>query len=168
MFNSHPGRFTNRNQYMTGTFVYLKKDYSQNFFKNGWKIRCLWPSKNQRIWTFDMIYWALRHNKNHSNWNLANILAWKTSFIIGLSYFIHLWKSFCLELALNLSPQKLHHWIEIPNDAPDTSRKNVTPSLYPIITDGYHASAWNGDRLPPFVCICSVLHLYLFPQAKTL
>ena len=32
---SHPGRFTNRNQYMTGTFVNIKKDYSQTFFKNG-------------------------------------------------------------------------------------------------------------------------------------
>ena len=106
---SHPGRFTNRNQYMTGTFVYIKKDYSQNFFKNGWKMRCLWPSENQRNWTFDMIYWALRHDQNHSNWNLANILAWKTSFIIGLSYFIHLWKSFCLKLALNLSDPQAPH-----------------------------------------------------------
>ena len=94
---------------MTGTFVYIKKDYSQNFFKNGWKMRCLWPSENQRNWTFDMIYWALRHDQNHSNWNLANILAWKTSFIIGLSYFIHLWKSFCLKLALNLSDPQAPH-----------------------------------------------------------
>ena len=98
---------------MTGTFVYIKKDYSQNFFKNGWKMRCLWPSKNQRNWTFDMIYWALRHNQNHSNWNLANILAWKTSFIIGLSYFIHLWKSFCLKLALNLSDPQAPHFTTI-------------------------------------------------------
>ena len=94
---------------MTGTFVSVKKDYSQNFFKNDWKMRCLWPSENQRNWTFDMIYWALRHDQNHSNWNLANILAWKTSFIIGLSYFIHLWKSFCLKLALNLSDPQAPH-----------------------------------------------------------
>ena len=98
---------------MTGTFVYIKKDYSQNFFKNGWKMRCLWPSENQRNWTFDMIYWALRHDQNHSNWNLANILAWKTSFIIGLSYFIHLWKSFCLKLALNLSDPQAPHFTTI-------------------------------------------------------
>ena len=98
---------------MTGTFVYIKKDYSQNFFKNGWKMRCLWPSEIQRNWTLDMIYWALRHNQNHSNWNLANILAWKTSFIIGLSYFIHLWKSFCLKLALNLSDLQTPHFTTI-------------------------------------------------------
>ena len=94
---------------MTGTFVYIKKDYSQNIFKNGRKMRCLWPSEIQRYWTLDMIYWALRHNQNHSNWNLANILAWKTILIIGLSYFIHLWKSFCLKLALNLSDPQAPH-----------------------------------------------------------
>ena len=94
---------------MTGTFVYIKKDYSQNIFKNGWKMRCLWPSEIQRDWTLDMIYWAVRHNQNHSNWNLANILAWKTILIIGLSYFIHLWKSFCLKLALNLSDPQTPH-----------------------------------------------------------
>ena len=67
------------------------------------------PSEIQKNWTLDMIYWALRHNQNHSNWNLANILAWKTSLIIGLSYFIHLWKSFCLKLALNLSDPQTPH-----------------------------------------------------------
>ena len=76
-------------------------------------MKCLWASKNQRNWTLDMIYWALRHNQNHSNWNLANILAWKTSFIIGLSYFIHLWKSFCLKLALNLSDPQAPHFTTI-------------------------------------------------------
>ena len=52
---------------------------------------------------------GFRHNQNHSNWNLANILAWKTSLIIGLSYFIHFWKSFCLKLALNLSDPQTPH-----------------------------------------------------------
>ena len=51
----------------------------------------------------------LRHNPNHSNWNLANILAWKTSFITSLSYFIHLWKRFYLKLALNLSDPQAPH-----------------------------------------------------------
>ena len=105
----YPARFTNHNQYMTGTFVYIKKDYSQFFFKNGWKMRCLWPSEIQRNWTLDMIYWVLRHNPNHSNWDLANILAWKTILIIGPSYFIHLWKFFCLKLALNLSDPQTPH-----------------------------------------------------------
>ena len=29
----YPGRFTNHNQYMTGTFVHIKKDYSQKNFQ---------------------------------------------------------------------------------------------------------------------------------------
>ena len=76
------------------------------FFKNGCNMRCLWPSENQRNWVFDTIYWALRHSQNQPNWYLANILAWKTSFIIGLRYSIHFWKSFCLKLALNLTVQQ--------------------------------------------------------------
>ena len=72
-------------------------------------MRCLWPSENQRNWIFDIIYWTLRHNQNHPNWNLGNIFAWKTTFFYGLRYFIHFWKSFCLKLALNLSnPQTPH------------------------------------------------------------
>ena len=68
--------------------------------------KCL---KDQKNWIYGIIYWALRHNQNHQNWNLANILAWKTTFINGLRYFIHFWKSFCLKLALNLSVlQTLH------------------------------------------------------------
>jgi len=105
----YPARFTYRNEYMTGTLVYIKKDYSQNIFKNGWKMRYLWPSEIRRNWTLDMIYWAFRRNQNHSNWNLANILAWKTSLIIGLCCFIHLWKFFCLKLALNLSDPQTPH-----------------------------------------------------------
>ena len=72
-------------------------------------MRCLWPSESQRNWTFDFIYWTLRHNQNHPNWNLGNIFAWKTTFFYGLSYFIHLWKSFCLKLALNLSDPQTPH-----------------------------------------------------------
>ena len=107
--NRYPARFTNRNQYMRGTFVYIKKDYSQNFVKNGWKMRCLWPSEIQRNWTLDMIYWAVRHNRNHSNWYQTNILAWKTILIIVLSCFIHLWKRFCLKLTQYLSDPKTPH-----------------------------------------------------------
>ena len=145
---------------MTGTFVYLKKDYSQNFFKNGWKIRCLWPSKNQRIWTFDMIYWALRHNKNHSNWNLANILAWKTSFIIGLSYFIHLWKSFCLKLALNLSDPQTPHITSI-------FEKNLQTILFYVNKNASYilVTICEPSRIPN-VYICSMKAISLSEVEK--
>ena len=102
---------------VTGTFVFIKLGYLKNFMSNKCSMKCLWASENQRNWIFDIIYWALGHNQNHPNWNLANILAWKTTFINGLRYFIHFWKSFCLKLALNLSVlQTLHTtfvWHEI-------------------------------------------------------
>ena len=145
---------------MTGTFVYIKKDYSQNFFKNGWKMRCLWPSENQRNWTFDMIYWALRHDQNHSNWNLANILAWKTSFIIGLSYFIHLWKSFCLKLALNLSDPQAPHITTIFEKVLQTILiyVNKMPVIYwfQFVNLPRYLRPLAPQELPPvaFLCVC--------------
>ena len=90
---SEPTGITNSTQYVTGTFVYMKWDYLQNFFENGCSMRCLWASENQRNWSFDLTYWALRHNQNYPNSNLAHFMAWKTTFINGLRYFIHFWKS---------------------------------------------------------------------------
>ena len=102
---------------VTGTLIFIKLGYLKNFMSNKCSMKCLWASENQRNWIFDIIYWALGRNQNHPNWNLANILAWKTNFINGLRYFIHFWKSFCLKLALNLSVlQTLHTtfvWHEI-------------------------------------------------------
>ena len=94
---------------VTGTLIFIKLGYLKNFMSNKCSMKCLWASENQRNWIFDIIYWALGRNQNHPNWNLANILAWKTNAINGLRYFIHFWKSFCLKLALNLSVlQTLH------------------------------------------------------------
>ena len=102
---------------LTGTFVFIKLGHLKYFMSNECSMKCLWASENQRNWIFDIIYWALGRNQNHPNWNLANILAWKTNVINGLRYFIHFWKSFCLKLALNLSVlQTLHTtfvWHEI-------------------------------------------------------
>ena len=94
---------------VTGSLIFIKLGYLKNFMSNKCSMKCLWASENQRNWIFDIIYWALGRNQNHPNWNLANILAWKTNAINGLRYFIHFWKSFCLKLALNLSVlQTLH------------------------------------------------------------
>ena len=102
----------------------------QNFFKNGCNMRCLWPSKNQRNWIFDIINWTLRHNQNYPNWNLANIFAWKTTFFYGLRYFIHFWKSFCLKLALNLSDPQTPHITTIFENFLQTILFYVNKSAY--------------------------------------
>ena len=115
--DSDPWGVINIADWMKGTFVFIKLDYLKNFMSNKCSMKCLWASENQRNWIFYIIYWALGCNQNHPNWNLANILAWKTNAINGLRYFIHFWKSFCLKLALNLSVlQTLHTtfvWHEI-------------------------------------------------------
>ena len=47
-----PESVTNCNEYMTGTFVYIKLGNLQNFLKNGCGMTCLWASENQKNWIF--------------------------------------------------------------------------------------------------------------------
>ena len=90
---SVPGGVINIADPMIGTLVFIKLCYLRNFMSNECSMKCLWASENQRNWIFDIIYWALGRNQNHPNWSLANIFARKATFIYGLRYFIHFWKS---------------------------------------------------------------------------